>query len=92
MGVETGQDFFVRKPRATMENWNDQLTALNKRFGDTTVSWTAKEQSRDALQSFRDLEKKFRGDDRFPQDVIDDWETKLGAIYQEAEKVWTRCI
>jgi hypothetical protein len=83
---ETGRDFFERKPRATIEDWNDQLTAWQVRFADTTVSWSAKEQHRHARQSLRDIEK-FRGDNRFPQDVLNEWELKLDAVLQQAEKV-----
>ena len=86
--VETEQDFFVRKPHMTMENWNDALASWNVRFGDTTVSWTAREQRKHALQSLGDI-NKFCGNDQFSQNVLDKWEVRINSVLEQAVKVWT---
>lgn len=84
--VDNEQDFFVRKPRMSLENWEDMLKALEVRFDDPANVWTPKEQRRDARRSLRDIEK-FRNDIRFPQEILDQWEEKLSNILKQAEKV-----
>lgn len=84
--AEIRRDFFERQPHMSMENWDDAVLSWQVRFDDVSVLWSPREQRKHALQSLRDI-KKFRGDDRFPQNVLNEWETKINAVLEQAEKV-----
>ena len=84
--VDNEQDFFLRRPQMSLENWNDSLESWEVRFNDQTLFWTPKEQHKHARQSLKNI-AKFRGDKRFPQEVLDQWEAKLESILEQAEKV-----
>ena len=70
----------------SVENWDNALLSWEVRFGDMSIYWTPKEQRKHVIQSLRDIDK-FRGDNWFPQNVLDDWEIKISAVLKQAEEV-----
>jgi len=83
---ETGRDFFERQPRMSVENWDDALSSWEVHFSDMSIYWTPKEQHKHAIQSLQDIDK-FRGNNWFLQNVLDNWEIKISAVLKQAKEV-----
>jgi len=69
-------DFFIRKPRVRMDQWDDALE-MWKALDESLEILPIKILQKTLKQALDDIEEKFKDDDRFDQTILTQWEQKF---------------